>query len=304
MVFIRAWHLDSSDDVQEQELSAGHLAIGRGLDNDILLDVAGASRHHARVDFDRGEVWVVDLGSTNGTWVAGERVNRHRLHPGDRFQIGTMVFEVASSSLTRPTVVENWANVQVPGGPRPAGVHLRRDRGGPGRAVVSVVDPEDRRPLPSEREVPARGLTFGRDPGNDFCLDDTEVSRFHARIEPRGRQYLLQDLGSRNGTFVDRIRVRQHLLATGDSFVIGPFTLRFAIAGEPAGAEEPTRPEVPIGRKGGTSAAPATPLPPTQAVPTGVDQRLGARCTACGADVELEATVCPACGQPRENDGV
>lgn len=303
MVFIRAWHLDSSDEVQEQELSAGHLTVGRGLDNDILLDVAGASRHHARVDLDQGEVWVVDLGSTNGTWVAGERVNRKRLHPGDRFQIGTMVFEVASSSLTRPTVVENWANVQVPGGPRPAGVHLRRDRGGPGRAVVSVLEPADRRPLPSEREVPGRGLTFGRDPGNDLCLDDTEVSRFHARIEPRGRQFLLEDLGSRNGTFVDRIRVRQHLLSTGESFVIGPFTLRFAIAGELVGSEEPTRPEVPVGRKTKGPAPPTKPLPPTQAVPTGLEQRLGARCAACGADFEPDATVCAACGQPRDDDG-
>jgi hypothetical protein len=200
-------------------------------------------------------------------------------------------------------VVENWANVQVPGGPRPAGVHLRRDRGGPGRAVVSVVEPADRRPLPSEREVPARGLTFGRDPGNDLCLDDTEVSRFHARIEPRGRQYLLQDLGSRNGTFVDRIRVRQHLLSTGESFVIGPFTLRFAVAGEPGRAEEPTRPEVPVGREARSSAPPAKPLPPTEAVPTGLDQRLGLRCAACGAEVEPETAVCAACGQPRDADG-
>jgi len=308
MAYIRAWHVDSSEEVQEQELSAGHVTIGRGLDNDILLDVAGASRHHARVEVHRGEVWVVDLDSTNGTWVAGERVQRRRLHPGDRFQIGAMVFEIASASLNRPTLIENWADVQVGDGPRPAGVQLRRERGGLGRAVVSVVEPADRRPVPSEREVPARGLAFGRDPTNDLCLDDTEVSRFHARIEVRGRQYLLQDLGSRNGTFVDRIRVRQHLLSNGEAILIGPFKLVFSTAGGPtrraATGEEATRPEVPVEPLNRAPAHPPGPLPPTEAVPTGVDQPLSARCTACGAELTPGATTCAACGQPRDPDAV
>lgn len=305
MVFIRAWHLDASEEVQEQELAAGHLAIGRGPDNDILLDVAGASRHHARVEVHRGEVWVVDLGSTNGTWVAGERVQRRRLHPGDRFQIGAMVFEVASSSLSRPTVVENWADVQVGDGPRPAGVRLRRERGGPSRATIAVLEPADRRPVPSEREVPSRGLAFGRDPSNDLCLEDTEVSRFHARIEVRGRQHLLQDLGSRNGTFVDGIRVRQHLLSNGEVIVIGPFALTFSVAGgKPPGAEGPTRPEAPLDRERRASATPPQQLPPTEAVPTGVDQPLLARCDACGAELVPRATACAACGHPHKPDGV
>jgi pSer/pThr/pTyr-binding forkhead associated (FHA) protein len=300
MVFIRAWHVDCSDEVQEQELSAGQITIGRGLDNDILLDVVGASRHHARVELDEGEIWVVDLGSTNGTWVGGERVERRRLQTGDRFQIGAMVFEVASSSLTRPTVIENWADVRIAEEARPAGVRLRHERGGLSRAVVSVVEPADRRPVPSEREIPPRGLAFGRDPTNDLCLDDTEVSRFHARIDLRGPQYLLEDLGSRNGTWVNRILVRQHILSSGDTFAVGPFTLRFSLAD--GSRKERTRPEVPLGRVADTPKPPSEPLPPTRAVPTGIDQPLSARCTSCGAELEAGASVCSACGHQHDPD--
>ncbi len=121
MVFIRAWHADLPDDVQEQELTAGQVSIGRALDNDVLLDIPGASRYHARLELDQGQLWVVDLDSTNGTWIGGERVTRHPLGPGDRFQIGAMVFEVASASLTRPTVVEDWSPVQLAAARRPPG---------------------------------------------------------------------------------------------------------------------------------------------------------------------------------------
>jgi len=64
--------------------------IGRASDNAVSL--AGddfASGHHARVESARDGVWIVDLGSTNGTLVNGERLNgRRRLHEGDVLQIG------------------------------------------------------------------------------------------------------------------------------------------------------------------------------------------------------------------------
>jgi pSer/pThr/pTyr-binding forkhead associated (FHA) protein len=64
--------------------------IGRDPDNTVSL--AGddfASGHHARVESARDGVWIVDLGSTNGTFVNGERLDgRRRLHEGDLVQVG------------------------------------------------------------------------------------------------------------------------------------------------------------------------------------------------------------------------
>ena len=66
------------------------LTIGRSPDNAATLDDDDfASARHARVETQRDGVWILDLGSTNGTWVNGERMDgRHRLREGDVVRIG------------------------------------------------------------------------------------------------------------------------------------------------------------------------------------------------------------------------
>lgn len=64
--------------------------IGRSDDNVVVLDGDDyASGHHARIESGLDGTWVIDLGSTNGTYVNGERIDgRTRLHEGDLVQIG------------------------------------------------------------------------------------------------------------------------------------------------------------------------------------------------------------------------
>ncbi len=64
--------------------------IGRADDNVLVLDADDyASGHHARVESGLDGTWVIDLDSTNGTYVNGERIaGRRRLHVGDLLQIG------------------------------------------------------------------------------------------------------------------------------------------------------------------------------------------------------------------------
>ena len=64
--------------------------LGRSSDNVVALDGDDfASGHHARVESGLDGTWVIDLGSTNGTFVNGERVDgRRRLHEGDLLQVG------------------------------------------------------------------------------------------------------------------------------------------------------------------------------------------------------------------------
>lgn len=68
--------------------------IGRAQDNDIVIDDPKTSRYHAEFypDVEDGELR--DLGSVNGTLVAGERVDRHRVRPGDRIEIGDATLRV------------------------------------------------------------------------------------------------------------------------------------------------------------------------------------------------------------------
>jgi hypothetical protein len=71
-------------------LSKSAVTIGRGSDVDIRIDDPGVSRKHAT--FHLGEPWtVVDLASTNGTWLRDQRISEHALADGDEIRVGSTV---------------------------------------------------------------------------------------------------------------------------------------------------------------------------------------------------------------------
>lgn len=71
----------------------GTISIGRALDNDVIIDSAEVSRHHARIEVHSGEYEIIDLGSTNGTTVNGSPANHTRLNHGDMIALGTIAIE-------------------------------------------------------------------------------------------------------------------------------------------------------------------------------------------------------------------
>jgi FHA domain-containing protein len=77
-------------DGEEYELDSAPLTIGRGGQNDVAIDQDEfASARHVRVEPRRDGVWVHDLGSTNGTYVNGVRIDRPRkLVDGDVVRVG------------------------------------------------------------------------------------------------------------------------------------------------------------------------------------------------------------------------
>jgi hypothetical protein len=87
-------------------------------------------------------------------------------------------------------------------------------RAGGGRAGETFVLDKDR-------------LTVGRRPESDIFLDDVTVSRDHAILVRRSEDYYLDDLGSLNGTYVNRSRIESHRLSHGDELQIGKYKLAF-----------------------------------------------------------------------------
>lgn len=75
--------------------------------------------------------------------------------------------------------------------------------------------------------VEARGLRIGRALENDIVLNHAIVSRHHAEIFVNGRDIWVRDTNSRNGVFVNRLRIKEEQLRDGDVVQIGPFELRF-----------------------------------------------------------------------------
>jgi pSer/pThr/pTyr-binding forkhead associated (FHA) protein len=79
----------------------GSRTVGRAHEADVVLDAPLVSRLHCRLQSgtenggQAGPLQVIDLGSTNGTYVNGQRVDRSELKDGDRLRIGRMEFTVS-----------------------------------------------------------------------------------------------------------------------------------------------------------------------------------------------------------------
>jgi len=204
-------------------LEKPHVTLGRATINEIvLLHDAKVSRHHARIDRNETGFTIVDLGSTNGTFVNGKRVLSAALAPGDLVRLGDTLlrFETGlpriepdfislnseselDTTLCRATLSMTLKPTEIP------------------RIAVRTPDKT------WEVEMSGEVLTIGRDPESDIFLDQPMVSRHHARIERRGEAFLIRDLGSTNGTFVENRRTDEHPLRDCDAIGIGNARLVF-----------------------------------------------------------------------------
>jgi pSer/pThr/pTyr-binding forkhead associated (FHA) protein len=93
------------------------IVVGRSSDLDMVLVEDMVSRKHARIAMQQDQIWIEDLGSTNGTFVNGEKIKRARLKEGDRVLIGTSILKVIAGDATSPAardeaqVKQNLENV-------------------------------------------------------------------------------------------------------------------------------------------------------------------------------------------------
>ena len=75
--------------------------------------------------------------------------------------------------------------------------------------------------------ITAEGASIGRSAASAIFLDDVTVSRTHATVEKCGKDFVLKDSGSLNGTYINNLSISEHTLVSGDEFQIGKFHLLF-----------------------------------------------------------------------------
>lgn len=88
------------------ELTAAEIAVGRAVDNDVVLDDPSLSRKHARL-YRRGpgELEIEDLGSSNGSYINERKIGRATFHAGDTVRFGELSFRVEGESIGRTSDV-------------------------------------------------------------------------------------------------------------------------------------------------------------------------------------------------------
>jgi pSer/pThr/pTyr-binding forkhead associated (FHA) protein/outer membrane protein assembly factor BamB len=225
-------------------LEKSRMTIGRDAQNDIVLDHDGVSGFHAEIQNENGQSFLVDLGSSNGTFVNGERLSGRRpLSAWDSIRFDKVAAEIVDPDRRRPTAVHKAVDAAAGTDGKTA---LRPAAGG---WVV-----KGRTGALAGKAIPLAGkVTIGRDPGNDIVIDDQMVSSRHARIEIKGDKPYLTDLGSSNGTFVNGGRITEKALEAGDEIAFDQ--VAFQVEGPAAGGGKTAlRPAV---KSGGTRVRPA-----------------------------------------------
>lgn len=183
-------------------LSKGELLIGRDSDNDVVLPSPAVSRRHARIYMWDSQVFIEDLGSSNGIFVQGKRINEAALvKPGEPIHIGEFTLNVIYSDEEESEQ-------------RPPRFYLK------GR-----MPPFKNEIIPLEEDE----IFVGRVDENHIVISHNSVSRRHSviRIDMSQEIVKITDLESSNGTFIDGKRIKEAILQNGNIIRFGDVEFEF-----------------------------------------------------------------------------
>jgi pSer/pThr/pTyr-binding forkhead associated (FHA) protein len=264
-------------DGREYNVGAGPLTLGRDAGSDVVVAGGEVSRHHAEIRSGPEGYLLVDL-SVNGTFVNGERIGKtHLLARADVIRIGNDEFRFYADPGAKPAPTPEPAAAESP---QPAGAAHRLSDTLHGIPVArTATDPElqRRNTPPSPAAAPLASFLFrsgemkgrrlpikvpvvniGRGDYNDVVIADPSVSTMHAKLQRRDAIWILTDLGSTNGTFVEGERL------TGETPLSPGTTLKF---GDVSALFEPLDESVATGRPGSTRMMPRLDPEPPRARP-------------------------------------
>lgn len=259
---------EKSDETVERSLGQGVYKIGRSDLCDIMLEGKDLSRCHVELRITETSVYATNISNSGILRLNGDRVETCEVRESDELQFGsykvTIVYElevnqakeipdfgVEHPNLEIEAPGQDFINQELASEPPP---ELRREfpiaqmddlaESSPvdgalalktentdldNQAVVAkIIFTEG--PL-SGSEIPLQGyeISMGRSRKADIYIPDDKLSRKHAKISRVGMGYRLIDLDSRNGTYVNGIRVLEHPLSSFDVIEIGKSKMRFLI---------------------------------------------------------------------------
>jgi pSer/pThr/pTyr-binding forkhead associated (FHA) protein len=250
-------------DGREYAMTGPTLVFGRDAGSDVVVTGTEVSRRHAEIQ-STPEGYVLNDLSVNGTHVNGDRMGRqHLLARADVIRIGHDEFRFYADVASPPARGRRSVPpVTAPQPPTGAGARLSDTLMGmpqpvPG-ATVTPTQPQVA-PLASllVRSGAMKGrrlavkvpvVNIGRADFNDVVISDPSVSTSHAKLQRRDDVWILTDLGSTNGTFVEGERLSGEV-------ALGPgTTVKF---GDVAVLFEPLDESAPVRRSSGTQVVSA-----------------------------------------------
>lgn len=252
-------------DGREYTITGDALVFGRDAASDVVVTGGEVSRRHAEIQTTPAGYVLNDL-SVNGTYVNGERIGRQQvLARADVIRIGhdEFRFYADAAAPAAPRGRRSVPPVTAPHPPTGAGSRLSDTLHGlPPAALTGAVTPTAPQMAPLASLLVRSGalkgrrlaikvpvVNIGRADFNDVVIADPSVSTSHAKLQRRDDVWVLTDLDSTNGTYVEGERLSGEV-------ALGPgTTVKF---GEVAVLFEPLDESVPIRRSSGTQVLSAT----------------------------------------------
>ena len=183
---------------------AAIVIIGRDKTAQVIINKSDVSAQHAQLLVnENGELFIVDLGSTNGTYVNGRRLTKG-------------VTEAISSRDTVTLANPNGIRLVF----NPEGKIVQNEQ--PKEPLTNTISKDS-----IDEKLRNKQLIFiGRSNENDIVLAHQSISRQHASIERKGDKFLITDLDSLNGTFVNGKRITGSVVvSSADLILIGRFQI-------------------------------------------------------------------------------
>ncbi len=223
----------ASGEWQTYVLPDGDTTIGRGEDNSLSLDDDEISRYHAVLTFAANKLLLTDLGSTNGTFIDGVQLTPHQKYPlkiGQFVVMGDLTLYVEAPETVG--VMHSASGTMV----MPGEAFALQDTGSGVRVgePKTMLDAEVPVAPTSVRTMNLTGhekVSIGRASDNQVVLNHPMVSRYHAVLERMGKRFVIKDLRSTNGIYVNEQRIeREAYLKDWDQIRIGAYV--FVISGQ------------------------------------------------------------------------
>jgi len=216
-------------------LSGGELTIGRTPGNDIVIDNLGVSRRHAVIRAQGGKAFLEDLGSANGTFVRGQKIERYDLQDGDEIAIvkHRLVYRIPKGteapSRVEPMPDPGQRTMYIDTTTIAQAVGSRQAPRSEGAAATTL---RPRLLLPDLKKfaLDEDEVTLGSGSGCQIQLSGMFVGRVHAKIvRTKEGQLKIQHLGGLAGTRVNGEKISEHILKHGDEIEIAKQKLLFRL---------------------------------------------------------------------------
>ncbi len=176
----------------EISFDQGSYTIGRVDGNDVVLPSQSVSRSHARIFVSNNKCYIDDLGSANGVLVDGNAIKeRTEIKNGSKIRIGEYTLYLEYKDQSELNSGQDVLKTQIVSG------------GQSGFKIVRIGD----KFAGEEFMLTEANNTIGRTEDNYILLSDDSISRNHAKIANHGVSFVVTDLKSSNGTFVNNKKI-------------------------------------------------------------------------------------------------